>query len=172
MVFVDELAQENEKILGFNVKKKLPINQHPCIIAIGDNEKRKNKFEEIINWANLIPVVSNRATLGQNCTIKSGSLVAHSCHIGPEAYIDENTIINTAAVIEHETIIGKHCHVGPNASISGRSKINDMVFIGVGVTVIDKVNICSNVIVGAGATVIEDIVCPGVYVGTPARRIK
>ncbi len=171
-MFVDESALENEKIFGFNVIKNLSINQYPCIIAIGDNEKRKKKFEEIESWANLISVVSNRAIIGHGCEVQSGSLVAHYCHIGPESHIDKNTIINTAAIIGHETIIGRHCHIGPNASISGRSKIRDMVFIGAGATVIDKINICSNVVVGAGATVIEDIVYPGVYFGTPARRIK
>ena len=171
LVFVDKSAQENEKIFGFNVMKNYPINRQACILAIGDNEHRKRKFEEIKHWANLISVVSNDAFLGRNCKIKTGSFVAHTCHIGPEACIDENTIINTAAVIEHETNIGKHCHIGPNASISGRTKIGDMVFIGVGATVIDRLNICSNVIVGAGATVVADIIYPGVYVGTPARKI-
>jgi UDP-N-acetylbacillosamine N-acetyltransferase len=45
-------------------------------------------------------------------------------------------------------------------------------FLGIGSAVIPYVSIVSNAVIGAGATVIENIDNAGVYVGTPARRIK
>lgn len=45
-------------------------------------------------------------------------------------------------------------------------------FLGVETAVIPCVNIASNTVIGTGATVIENIDNTGVYVGTPARRIK
>ena len=171
LVFVDDFALENEKIFGFSVENNFPINLQNCILAIGDNAKRKKIFD-VVGTLNLISVVSKKAYIGHNCKIDIGCFVAHSCHIGPEVIIGKNTILNTASVIEHEVVIGQHCHIGPNATISGRTKIGDLVFVGVSATVIDSVNICSNTVIGAGATVTKDITVPGIYVGTPARRIK
>lgn len=45
-------------------------------------------------------------------------------------------------------------------------------FVGIGTAVIPSVSIVSNTVIGAGATVIENIDNAGIYVGTPARRIK
>ena len=53
----------------------------------------------------------------------------------------------------------------------GRCEIGDHVFLGAGSTVIDKRKIVDHVIIGAGSTVIKDILEPGIYVGSPARKI-
>jgi serine acetyltransferase len=43
--------------------------------------------------------------------------------------------------------------------------------IGAGSTVIEGKKIAACCVVGAGATVVHDLTEPGVYVGSPARRI-
>ena len=171
LVFIDDFARRDEEIFGFPVVKNFPAEPYHCFLAIGDNARRKKRFD-LVGRSNLISVVSDNAYIGRNCKIDIGCFVAHSCHIGPEAIIGKNTILNTASVVEHEAVIGQHCHIGPNATVSGRTKIGDLVFVGVGATVIDNVNICSNTVIGAGATVTKDIIVPGVYIGTPARRSR
>ena len=171
LVFVDDSARENEEIFGFKVVKSFPQKQHNCFLAIGDNTKRKKIYDEM-KEANLISVVSKQAYLGHSCKIGIGCFLGHFCHVGSETIIGSNAILNTAAIVSHEVEIGQYCHIAPNATISGRTKIGDLVFIGVGATVKNKINICSNVIIGAGATVVKDITEPGIYVGTPAKRIK
>ena len=54
---------------------------------------------------------------------------------------------------------------------AGRCHIGRLVMIGAGATVIDRIRICDNVVIGAGTTVVRDIIEPGTYVGTPARRL-
>ena len=54
----------------------------------------------------------------------------------------------------------------------GGFEMRNEVFLGIGTAVIPSVSIVSNTVIGAGATVIENIDNAGVYVGTPARRIK
>ena len=171
LVFVDENAREDEKILGFDVYRGYHLSDEQVFLAIGDNDARKRKLEET-GEKNLFSIISRTAYQGYKSTIGAGCFVGNFSHIGPEAVIGKNTIINTAAVIEHEVTIGSHCHIGPNATISGRCTLGDLVFIGVGATVKDKVVICPEVMIGAGSTVINDIVEPGTYFGTPVRRIK
>ena len=172
IVFVDENAQENEKLFGFPVLKEInELSSYYCIIAIGDNSKRKVKFEEIEKKCKIISVISKTAYLGFNSQVEKGSFIANNAYIGPEVRIKKNCIINTGAVIEHEVAVGENCHIAPAATICGRTKIGNSVFVGVGATIIDKINICSDVIIGAGATVTRNIDEPGVYVGTPAKKI-
>jgi UDP-N-acetylbacillosamine N-acetyltransferase len=172
LIFVDSDAKVSEKIFGFEVLPEIHINADTkCFITIGENISRKYKYEEL-SGANIITVISKLAYVGRDVTIGRGTIIAHSCHLGPGAVIGENTIINTGSVIEHEVKIGSHTHVGPNATISGRSVIGDSVFIGVGACVIDNISICDNVIIGANTTVFRSIVEPGTYVGSPLRKVK
>lgn len=171
LFFVDDNARINEKLFGFDVVKHAPSAADPFIITIGDNQKRKIKLAEV-GESNLVSVISKYTHLGVNSRVGKGCFIGNYCHIGPEAVIGKNTIINNSAVVEHEVVVGCHCHIGPNATVSGRCKIGDVVFVGVGATVKDYITICSDVVIGAGATVVKDIVEPGVYVGTPAYKLK
>lgn len=170
LLFVDENARENERILGFDLLREPPAGNFPFFLAIGDNGKRKRKYEEA-DRDHLISVIARTAHLGRGATVQPGCFLANFCHVGPEAVIGADTIINTAAIVEHEVKIGSHCHIGPNAAISGRCVIGDLTFVGVGATIKDYVKVCAGVMIGAGATVVADITEPGTYVGTPARRI-
>jgi acetyltransferase-like isoleucine patch superfamily enzyme len=55
----------------------------------------------------------------------------------------------------------------------GSSIINEYNFLGSGVIISPGVKLSSkNIIIGSGATVTKDITNSGVYVGTPAKKIK
>jgi len=171
LIFVDDNAKDQEKLFGFEVVRRFPIDNNPCFVAIGDNLKRMLKLAELAGHR-VISVISPRAHIGLFAEIDQGCFVGNFCHIGPEAKIGVGTILNTSSVVEHEVHVGNYCHIGPNATISGRSEIGNHVFVGVGAVIKDNVKVCPNVIVGAGATVVKDITEPGTYTGTPARRVK
>lgn len=171
ILFVDENARKNESKLGFCVVQNMPLETQKCIVGIGDNSKRKHKFEEIAA-EHLFSAISPNAYLGHNATIGAGCFISHLSVVCAGVIIGDNSIIGSSCVIGHDCQLDRHCFVGPNATLAGYTQLGELVFIGAGATVIDKVKICSNVTIGAGATVVEDIVVPGTYVGTPARRIK
>jgi len=170
IILVDENAKDNETLYGFRVLRQRTDESADCFLAIGDNKLRKDFLDNICEDY-LISIVSRIAHIGYQANIGKGVFIGNFCHIGPEVVIGKNTIINNGAIVEHEVCVGEHCHIGPNATISGRCKIGKLVYVGVGATIKDYVNICSNVIIGAGATVIKDIDEPGIYVGTPAKKI-
>lgn len=81
-------------------------------------------------------------------------------------------MFNLSCTIGHDTRIGD-CNVfNPSANISGNVTVEDRILVGTGAQVLQNINICSDVIVGAGAVATKDINDPGVYVGTPARKLK
>ena len=170
IIFIDEAAKPSETIFGFGVVTRFKYADEEIFLAIGDNENR-SRMARTINQLRLATIVSNKAYLGKDAFIDRGVFVGNYCHLGCNATIGLNSIINTGSIIEHETEIGAYCHIGPGATVSGRVSIGDQVFIGAGSTIIDKVKICSNVVIGAGSVVIDNIHEPGIYVGSPVRKL-
>lgn len=175
IILVDDNAKDNEFILGCQVRRHYELDENDgYIIAIGDNNIRKEMYKILVNRSvgNCVAVVSLNSHIGADAQIGKGTFVASNVFVGPEAKIGNNSILNTGSVIEHEVRIGNHTHIAPGAVVCGRSIIGDNVFCGAGSVITDKIHICDNVLIGAGAVVVRDILIPGTYVGTPAEKIK
>lgn len=174
ILFIDENVSKDETILSFPCQKNYTYTgNESTILAIGDNDRRKAKFDFLIkNGVEIEKVISDKAYIGRNVHVDRGSVIMPYAFLGPEVVVGEDTIINTHAIIEHEVKIGKHSHVSSGAIVCGRCAIGDEVFVGAGSTIIDKVEICDGVKIGAGSTVIKSITTPGTYIGTPARMLR
>lgn len=175
ILLVDENANDNEIILGCRVERAYELEEDDAyIIAIGDNAKRKQLYDYLQDnhIGCCISVVSESSHIGIDSQVGKGTFIAPNVYVGPQAGIGDNTVINTGSIIEHEAVIGKGTHIAPHTTICGRTKIGNNVFCGAGSIVIDKINICNDVIIGAGAVVTNDIMKPGTYVGVPAKRIR
>ena len=59
-----------------------------------------------------------------------------------------------------------------NNHVTGKIIIGSNVQIGAGAIIIQDVSICDNVIIGAGSFVNKNINSPGVYAGTPFKKIR
>jgi UDP-N-acetylbacillosamine N-acetyltransferase len=149
----------------------IPSNSS-IVVAVGNNAYRENLFtyfQERIFTPNLIhsrAYVAPRTKLGKANQIFAGAI------INANAVTGDNNIINTGCIIEHDCIIGSHNHIAIGAIISGGVNIGDNCFIGAGAIIINNISICNGVTIGAKATVIRNITEPGVYVGSPAGRLR
>ncbi|WP_456277636.1 NeuD/PglB/VioB family sugar acetyltransferase [Bacillus sp. AK128] len=181
VAFVDKYKKsENEHIYGKPILTKSieeisgQYVDHGFILALGDNQKRKECFDYIID-NQLLPIygtyhrtaiIDNTTIIDNGVVISAGAILCTMSHIGC------NTIINSGAIIEHESVIGKHCHIGPGVKVGGRVNVGDSTFLGIGSVVKDNVSIGSHVIVGAGSVVVNDIPDYTTVVGVPGRIIK
>ena len=100
------------------------------------------------------------------------NFINNKVFIGTKVKLGDNNIINNKCIIEHETIIKNHSHLSPGCIIGGRAEIGNRVFLGLGVKVLDQVKICDDCVIGAGSIVTQNIKIPGVYVGSPAKRVS
>lgn len=174
IILVDENAGRDENILNCKAVREYELKDNDgYIIAIGDNARRRELYNCLINRriGHCISVISKYAHVGICAKIGNGTFVASNAYIGPQAEIGNNVIINTGSVIEHEVKIGDNTHIAPNTTICGRTGVGSNVFCGAGSIVIDKVAICEDVIIGAGAVVKENITSKGTYVGVPAKKV-
>ncbi len=143
------------------------------ICAVGNAKTRKTIIEKLgdydINFATLIDpsvIMSKRVLIGEGSIICAGTIITVDVRIG------NHVIINLDCTLGHDDEISDYVTMYPSVNISGCCEIGERVELGTGMRIIQGLKVVSGTIVGASACVVKDINEAGVYVGSPARRIK
>ena len=140
------------------------------IIGIGNNTTRKLIAEKYnVKW---VSIIHPSAQIAVNVTIREGTVVMAGAVVNVCTSIGKHCIINTCAVIEHDNVIENYVHVSPNAALGGTVRIGALTHVGIGATVKNNTEICSDCTIGAGAVVVKNIKEPGTYIGVPTRKIR
>ncbi|MDH5524785.1 MAG: acetyltransferase [Desulfobulbaceae bacterium] len=114
-------------------------------------------------------IVHRSATIGKEVILAEGVQVMAGAIIQAGAQLGCNTLINTAATVDHDCRIGDHVHIAPGATLSGNIVVGDGTHIGTGANIIQGLKIGRDVIVGAGAVVVDNLPDGVTAVGVPAR---
>ncbi|MEQ1789546.1 MAG: acetyltransferase [Rickettsiales bacterium] len=145
------------------------------IIAIGDNNIRKNIAEKISRLCPdflFITAIHPSAIIAKTVSLGAGTMVMAGAIINPYTTVGKHCILNTNSTIEHDNIIGDFVHIAPSVTMCGNVKIHTGAMIGVGTNIIPNITVGENSVIGAGSLVCcdlpENIVCYGV----PARIIR
>lgn len=151
-------------------------NKLSAVLALGQVGLGKARCElwERLNLPALsFPlIVSPNAVVNEAVSGGEGGVIMDGAVINSGATLGRGAIVNTNSTIEHDVVLDDWVHVAPGATISGGVAVGRFSMIGAGATVIEGIRIAASCMVGAGATVVHDLTEPGVYVGSPARRIK
>lgn len=111
-------------------------------------------------------VKPNNISIGSRCTIN------HGVYINAKSKVVIGNDVRLSAGVK---IISTGLEVNSNGIYKHTSDdiyIGNNVWLGAGVTVLEGVTIANNVIIGANSLVNKNVTNPGVYVGTPLRKIK
>ena len=92
--------------------------------------------------------------------------------VQPFARIGANTIVRSSVHLSHHVQIGDHAFIGAGACFGGLAVVEDRCFVGLNATIRDGVRLAEGCLIGAGAVVVKDTEANGVYVGSPAKRIR
>ncbi len=123
-----------------------------------------------------------------NCTLGDDVFVGPFVEIQNGVKIGNRTRIQSHAFVCELVEMGEDCfishgakfvndlfrHGGPargNKALWMPTRLGNRVSIGTNATIL-PVQICDDVVIGAGAVVTRDIVAPGIYAGSPARKIR
>ena len=104
--------------------------------------------------------------IGKGCIICAYTVI--TCDVE----IDDFVILNLACTLGHDTIVKEHCAFMPTCNISGECVIEEGVYCGTGVKIINQTSIGAETIVGAGAVVVKPLPAKCTAVGAPAKPIK
>jgi sugar O-acyltransferase (sialic acid O-acetyltransferase NeuD family) len=170
--FVDEQYYDGKdekikSILDFNP------NEYELVIAIGDSNDREKMVNSLPKntkyFTHIHPSVQihgNDVEIGEGSIICAGTIITTNVKIGKHAHL------NLITTIGHDNIIGDYFTTAPGVKISGNCNIGNRVYFGTGACNRQKIIICDDVVIGLNSGVVKNIDNSGVYVGTPAIKIK
>tara|TARA_B100001059_G_C17822599_1_gene579254 strand:- start:812 stop:1447 length:636 start_codon:yes stop_codon:yes gene_type:complete len=189
-VIADSLNNSNKKIIGYTdtkISKNNPCNlkylgyeksddfkflnnKFSFFVAVGNNNLRysisqfmRSKRQTIIN------VIDNKSVISKDLILGTGIFIAKNVSINSFCKIENDVIINTSAVIDHECIVESGSHIAPGAVLLGNVSVGKKSFIGANSVVKEGVKIGDNVIVGAGSVVLKDVSDNSIIYGNPAK---
>lgn len=178
--YFDDGIEKGKMINGYPVLgglKELNDFHEPIAIAIalGDPGIKKRVIENISNKNVAFPTLIDPGviigdmtynTIGKGCIICAGVIITVNIAIG------DFVILNLSCTVGHDTVIGRYSSFMPTVNISGEVIIEDCVYVGTGVKIINQLTIGQNTIVGAGAVVSKSLPSNCTAVGVPAKVIK
>lgn len=108
-------------------------------------------------------VVSQFARVAASAQLLATSVVQANADVGA------GCIVNTGAIVEHDTRLGDYVHVACGAVLCGHVDIGGGSHVGAGSTVKEGVTLGADIVVGAGAVVLGDFPDGCIVFGVPAR---
>jgi sugar O-acyltransferase (sialic acid O-acetyltransferase NeuD family) len=102
--------------------------------------------------------------------VSAGVQLLACCIVQAGARLGVGSIINTAAVVEHDSTLEEYVHVAPRAVLCGNTYVGCNSHIGAGAIVRQGLILGANTLVGAGAVVVKDFDGQGTLIGVPARQ--
>ncbi len=152
---IDVIEQENKyEIIGIVDKKELIGNEvlnykiiasdealaeifktcKNAIITIGQIESstlRTKIFKNLKNIGfNLPVIISPIAYVSKYSIIEEGTIILHHALINANVKIGKNCIINTKALVEHDSIVEDYCHISTASVINGGVTVKEGNFFG------------------------------------------
>ena len=102
-------------------------------------------------------VIAETAYLSESVSVGKGAVIMHGVVVNARAKIGDHTIINTKALIEHDSVIANYCHMSTGVIINGGVSVGRASFVGSGTIVREGVVIGENCFIGMGQSIVENI---------------
>lgn len=161
-------------VLGNIDFEKIDIKNKNFVVAIGDNEIRRNISTNIIQRGGVLPtlihpsvIISESATIGKGCILHANSFV------WTNVVIEDFTIVSVNSNIAHHTTLHTGSFVSTGCNIGANIDVGQNSFIGMGATLMTGIESVGEwSIVGAGSVVIRNVPEYTTVAGNPAKTIK
>ena len=166
--FVDDEYVKNDTF----PLSKLDPEKHEVMIAIADSKARFDISQRLPKGIKFFTFVHPTSLIMDNVEIGEGSFIGCYSILTTNIKIGKHSILNRSNHIGHDCRIGDFFSAMPGVIVSGNVTIQDLVYIGTNSSIKEKIKICELTTIGLNSGVVKDIDKPGVYIGTPAIKIK
>jgi sugar O-acyltransferase (sialic acid O-acetyltransferase NeuD family) len=169
--FVDDSYENlDNNILGLS---KFDPKKYSVVIAIADPRDRYNVVQKLPKETKYFTFIDPSAQIhDDNIQIGEGSIICAGTIITTNVKIGKHAHINLITTIGHDCTIGDYFTTAPGVQISGNETIGNRVYFGTRSCIKQKLTICDDVTIGMNSGVVKNITEPGIYVGTPAQKLK
>lgn len=136
---------------------KLAKTYQHAFITVGQiqtPDHRIRLYQQATELGFRLPVIiATTAHVSPYATIGAGTIVMHGTIVNAGARVGYNCIINTRALLEHDTTVEDHCHISTGTILNGDVRIGAGSFIGSGSIIKEGVTLGKRCVVGMGLSV-------------------
>lgn len=141
--------------------------------SVGNVSVRKRLYEKIKGIGFFIPtIIDPSVIIAQEVKIGEGCFIGKRAVINTGSSVGCCSIINTAAIIEHDCFIGPFAHISPGVILCGKANVGEDSHIGAGTVVKQQLTIGSQTVIGAGSNVVKDIPSNVIAFGNPCKVVR
>lgn len=160
--FLDDFREPGTKHFGIDVLgrvdtfRDLPLGTriHVGLGQVGRDSRRRDLVDRLnFDEDRYAPIVSPLCSVSPTVEIAHGSAVFPNAVLGAGVIVGAHSIVNSGAIIEHESTVGSFCHIAPGAIVSGGVRVGDNVFVGAGAIVFQGAHLKPGSVVPAGAVI-------------------
>ncbi|MGG1518932.1 acetyltransferase [Paenibacillus oryzisoli] len=159
---------DDEKIKGVETDSLF------LVLGIGysPNSRKREKLYRYYKEKgySFLSVIHDQATISEEAVLGEGVQIMAGAIIQPGVSILENVLVNTGAIIDHESRVHAHVHIAPRATLCGNVVINESVYVGAGAVIIQNIMVGQDSVIAAGATVVRNVESHSLMKGVPARK--
>lgn len=139
-------------------------------LAVGGNAARARLLRQSHENGWHLPVLLHpRATISRSALIAEGTVVMANAVINARAEVGPACIVNTACSIDHDCVVGGLAHIAPGSRLGGNVAIGDGSLIGIGASLLPRIEVGCWCVVGAGSVVTSNVPDAATVIGCPAR---
>jgi sugar O-acyltransferase (sialic acid O-acetyltransferase NeuD family) len=123
-------------------------------------------YEESIATGFMLPsIVAPSAYVSPHAKVGVGTIVMQGVILNAGVVIGNNCIINTRALLEHDSQVSDHCHISTGAILNGDTSIGKGSFIGSGSVIKEGVSVGAGSLVGMGLALRHNLSEKSKYLG-------
>jgi UDP-perosamine 4-acetyltransferase len=145
-----------------------------AIVALGDNALRGNLARKAVELGfELGNAIHPSAQISPSATFGRGIAIMANAVLNAGTVVLDDSIINTAATVDHDGRIGRDVHIAPGCHLAGYVTVEDGALVGVG-SIVGRgrpLRIGEGAVVGSGSVVVHDVPAFTMVVGNPARPL-
>ena len=147
--------------------------EYAMMVAVADPKDRFDIVQRLPKETQYFTFVHPTVQiLDSNIKVGVGSFIGVNSVLTTNIEIGRHSILNRGNQIGHDCKIGSYFSAMPGAIVSGNVTIFDMVYMGTNSAIKEKLSIHSLSTIGMNSCVVKHIEEPGIYVGTPAQKLK
>ncbi|MGF1881046.1 acetyltransferase [Vibrio splendidus] len=145
----------DDDVFQFEPEKVLLVNGIGVLPKSG--LKRKLTQYYLSHGYQFETIVAETASVSPYARLSEGVQIFPGAFVNAGVKVGSHSIINTGAIIEHDSEVGEFNHIAPRALLCGQVKCAEDVFVGAGATVIQNLTLAQGCIVGASTTILSDV---------------
>jgi sugar O-acyltransferase (sialic acid O-acetyltransferase NeuD family) len=161
-------------IMGLPVIPQSEFNpeEYEVLVGIGDSVTRKKVVENLPVGTKFTTVIHPSAVISDWVEIGEGGIITAGVIITCNIKIGKHAQLNLHSTVGHDCVIGDYYTSGPGTNVSGICTFGHNVYFGTNASVKQGISICDNVVIGMGSVVTKNITEPGVYIGSPVKKLE